>query len=487
VTEIARKHGVTKVTKSKSMLSEEAGLNQALEAAGIQPVETDLGEYILQVDNNEPPSHIIAPAVHKSLDDVADLFHKVHGTPRKTEIPALTREAREVLRGHFLTAEMGLSGGNFLVAETGSVALVTNEGNGRMVTTLPKVHVVITGIEKVIPTLEDLSTLMRLLPRSATGQSISNYFSILTGVKKPEEHDGPEHLYFILVDAGRADVVGGEFHEMLRCIRCGACMNHCPVYQTIGGHAYGWVYPGPMGSVLTPLYAGIENAIDLPHAATLCNQCGVVCPVKIPLPELLRKLREKQTDAGLRPLVERIGLRLWAWVAQRRSLVRAGRPRRRALPEVAGRRGQEHPPAARRAGMDQRPGFPRAAGQDLSASYTPRDTNPRRRQNEFPRRHPRPRPRLAPSQRRQCRDGARSDAAALANRNPGPQPAIDASAAPPCWSASASSRSRQSSTVEIVATEARCRRRSRYLSAMKLPTSAVVWASLARSTGPAPA
>ncbi len=324
VTEIARKHGVKKVTKSKSMLSEEAGLNQALEAAGIQPVETDLGEYILQVDNNEPPSHIIAPAVHKSLDDVADLFHKVHGTPRKTEIPALTREAREVLRGHFLTAEMGLSGGNFLVAETGSVALVTNEGNGRMVTTLPKVHVVITGIEKVIPTLEDLSTLMRLLPRSATGQSISNYFSILTGVKKPEEHDGPEHLYFVLVDSGRADVIGGEFHEMLRCIRCGACMNHCPVYQTIGGHAYGWVYPGPMGSVLTPLYAGIENSIDLPHAATLCNQCGIVCPVGIPLPELLRKLREKQTDAGLRPLTERIGLRLWAWVAQQPKLYALG-------------------------------------------------------------------------------------------------------------------------------------------------------------------
>ena len=316
VIDIARRHGVRKVTKSKSMLSEEAGLNQALESAGIQPVETDLGEYILQVDDNEPPSHIIAPAVHKSLDDVADLFHKVHGTPRKTDIPALTREAREVLRSHFLSADMGISGGNFLVAETGSVALVTNEGNGRMVTTLPRVHVVITGIEKVIPTLEDLSTLMRLLPRSATGQPISNYFSVLTGVRRAGDLDGPEHLYFILVDAGRAEVAGSEFHEMLRCIRCGACMNHCPVYQTIGGHAYGWVYPGPMGSVLTPLYAGIENALDLPHAATLCNQCGVVCPVRIPLPDLLRKLREKQTEAGLRPLGERIALRLWAWVAR---------------------------------------------------------------------------------------------------------------------------------------------------------------------------
>ena len=324
VTEIAQKHGVKKVTKSKSMLSEEAGLNQALAAAGIQPVETDLGEYILQINNDEPPSHIIAPVVHKSLDEVADLFHKVHGTPRKTDIPALAREAREVLREHFLSAGMGLSGGNFLVAETGSVALVTNEGNGRMVTTLPQVHVVITGIEKVIPTLEDLSTLMRLLPRSASGQSISNYFSILTGVRQPGDLDGPEHLYFVLVDSGRADVVGTDFHAILRCIRCGACMNHCPVYQTIGGHAYGWVYPGPMGAVLTPLYAGIENAIDLPHAATLCNQCGVVCPVKIPLPDLLRKLREKQTEQGLRPLAERIGLRLWAWVAQRPKLYALG-------------------------------------------------------------------------------------------------------------------------------------------------------------------
>ena len=324
VVEIGRRHQVKKAVKSKSMLSEEAGLNPALAAAGIQPVETDLGEYILQINDNEPPSHIIAPVVHKSLDEVADLFHATHRTSRKTEIPALTREAREVLREHFLTADMGISGGNFLVAETGSVALVTNEGNGRMVTTLPRVHVVITGIEKVIPTLEDLSLLLRLLPRSATGQSISNYVSVLTGTKQPDERDGPEHLYFILVDNGRADVIGSEFQDMLRCIRCGACMNHCPVYQTIGGHAYGWVYPGPMGAVLTPLYTGLENAIDLPHAATLCNQCGVVCPVKIPLPELLRKLREKQVDTALRPLTERVFLRLWAWVAARPRLYALG-------------------------------------------------------------------------------------------------------------------------------------------------------------------
>lgn len=324
VVAIGRQHGVKKVVKSKSMLSEEASLNQALAAAGIQPIETDLGEYILQINDNEPPSHIIAPVVHKSLDEVADLFEKTHKKPRKTDIPALTREAREVLRSHFLSAEMGLSGGNFLIAETGSVALVTNEGNGRMVTTLPRVHVVITGIEKVIPTLEDLATLMRLLPRSATGQSISNYVSLLTGVKQPDEHDGPEHLYYILVDNGRAELLGSEFQDMLRCIRCGACMNHCPVYQTIGGHAYGWVYPGPMGSVLTPLYIGLENALDLPHAATLCNQCGVVCPVKIPLPELLRKLREKQVERHLRPWFERIALKTWVWVASRPRLYAFG-------------------------------------------------------------------------------------------------------------------------------------------------------------------
>jgi L-lactate dehydrogenase complex protein LldF len=324
VVDIARRHGVTKATKSKSMLSEEAGLNQALAAAGVQPVETDLGEYILQINDNEPPSHIIAPVMHKNVEEVADLFAKTHHKPRKTDIPQLTREAREVLRGHFLSADMGISGANFLVAETGSIALVTNEGNGRMVTTLPKVHVVITGIEKVIPTLEDLSLMMRLLPRSATGQSISNYFSVLTGTKKPDESDGPEHLYVVLVDNGRADVVGGAFHEMLRCIRCGACMNHCPVYQSIGGHAYGWVYPGPMGSILTPLYVGIENAVDLPNAATLCGQCSAVCPVLIPLPDLMRKLREQQIEKKLRPLTERLALKAWAWVAKRPALYAAG-------------------------------------------------------------------------------------------------------------------------------------------------------------------
>ena len=320
IVEIARRHEVKKVVKSKSMLSEEAKLNQALSAAGIQPVETDLGEYILQINDNEPPSHIIAPAFHKSKEEVASLFEKTHGTAKKTDIEEMAREAREVLREHFLTAEMGISGGNFLIAETGSACLVTNEGNGRMVTTLPKGHIVLTGIEKVIPTLEDFSTLMRLLPRSASGQHISNYVSVLTGVKGENDLDGPTHLYFILVDNGRVGLLGTEFQEMLQCIRCGACMNHCPVYQTVGGHAYGWVYPGPMGAVLTSLYTGIANALDLPHAATMCNQCSVVCPVKIPLPALLRQLREKQVELHLRPWGERLMTRLWGWVAMRPRL-----------------------------------------------------------------------------------------------------------------------------------------------------------------------
>jgi L-lactate dehydrogenase complex protein LldF len=297
------------------MVSEESGLDHAIEAAGMTVVETDLGEYILQINDYEPPSHIIGPALHKSKEEVADLFAKHHGTPRKTDIDELCLEARGQLREHYLTADMGISGGNFLVAETGSVVLVTNEGNATLTTTLPKVHVAISGIEKIVPTLEDVATLMRLLPRSATGQSISNYVDVLTGCKGAGEFHGAEHMYFILVDSGRTSVLGSEVRDALRCIRCGACMNHCPVYQNVGGHSYGWVYPGPIGSILTPMYVGLDKAQDLPQASTMCNQCGVVCPVRIPLPDLQRKLRERAFEENLRPWHERAGLRLWAWFA----------------------------------------------------------------------------------------------------------------------------------------------------------------------------
>ena len=319
VCELAARYGVKKAVKSKSMVSEECALNDALEAAGVEVVETDLGEYILQLAK-EPPSHIVAPVVHKTRDEVSDLFAARHAKPRKTGIADLTREAREMLRPHFLTADMGISGANFVVAETGSTLIVTNEGNGRMVTTLPRVHVAITGVEKVVPTLEDVATLMRLLPRHGTGQSITNYISVTTGPRQAGDLEGPEHFHVILVDAGRTRLIGGDLQPMLKCIRCGACMNHCPVYQSVGGHAYGWVYPGPMGSVLTPSYVGLENARDLPHASTLCNQCGVVCPVKIPLPELLRKLREQSFERGLPPWRERAALRLWAALARSPAL-----------------------------------------------------------------------------------------------------------------------------------------------------------------------
>ncbi|KVN92799.1 lactate utilization protein B [Burkholderia ubonensis] len=320
VADIARRHDVKKVIKTKSMVSEEMRLNEVLGQMGVQSIETDLGEYILQINDNEPPSHIIAPVVHKDKDEIADLFARTHHRERLTEIPDMTREAREMLRPHFLSADMGVTGGNFVIAETGSVALVTNEGNEGMCTVMPRVHVAVTGIEKVLPTLEDLATAMRLLPRSATGQKTSNYFSLLTGPRGPGDEDGPEHMYVVLVDGGRTGLIGGEFQEMLRCIRCGACMNHCPVYQKVGGHTYGWVYPGPMGSVLTPSYVGLDRTLDLPQAATLCGECDSVCPVGIPLSHLLRTLREKQVERRLRPWRERAALAAWGFVARRPTL-----------------------------------------------------------------------------------------------------------------------------------------------------------------------
>jgi L-lactate dehydrogenase complex protein LldF len=307
-------HGVRTAAKSKSMVSEECGLNDALEKAGVQVMETDLGEYILQLAH-EAPSHIVAPVVHKNKEEISDLFAEKHNKPRKTDIAELCLEARETLRPIFLNADMGISGANFLIAETGSALIVTNEGNGRLVTTLPRVHVAITGIEKVVPTLEDVTTLLRLLPRSATGQSITNYISLLTGIKDSPDHDGPEHFHIILLDNGRSSILGSDMKQMLRCIRCGACMNHCPVYQNIGGHAYGWVYPGPMGSILTPLLGGLEAAPDLPNASTLCGACGAVCPVKIPLPDLLRNLREKQMQRGMKTQREVFMLKAWTWLA----------------------------------------------------------------------------------------------------------------------------------------------------------------------------
>jgi L-lactate dehydrogenase complex protein LldF len=313
------------VTKGKSMISEEIDLNQHLAENGITPVETDLGEYIIQL-RNERPSHIIAPAVHLTRDQVEADFRKAHThlDPNRdlTEIPSLVEEARAVLRQKYLAADVGVTGANFLIAETGTSIIVTNEGNGDLTQNLPRVHIVLASIEKIVPTLEDASTILRVLARSATGQDFSNYTTLSTGPRRAGDLDGPDEYHVVILDNGRVNVLGTEFQDMLRCIRCGACLNHCPVYNAIGGHAYGWVYPGPIGAVVTPALIGIENAPHLPNASTFCGRCEEVCPMRIPIPRMLRHWREKEFERHLQPAAMRWGLGLWAWVARRPALYR---------------------------------------------------------------------------------------------------------------------------------------------------------------------
>lgn len=325
IVDICKSVNAKTVTKGKSMVGEEASLNEAIEAAGMQAIETDLGEYIIQLAK-EAPSHIIAPAIHKTREQVSDLFHEHHGKyglhERLVDRTALVNEARSVLREKFRVADVGITGANFLIAETGQHVLVTNEGNGDLTSNLPRVQIVIVGIEKVIPTLEDASCLLRLLARSATGQHYSNYTSLMSGPAREGDIDGPEQFHIVLVDNHRTEMLAGELREMLRCFRCGACLNHCPVYGAVGGHAYGWVYPGPMGSVVTPAMIGIENAPDLPHACTLNGRCAEVCPMSIPLPKLLREHRRQTFIKSLQSPSARYGLGLWALVAKRPALYR---------------------------------------------------------------------------------------------------------------------------------------------------------------------
>ena len=322
---ICRSANARRITKGKSMISEEIALNDALIDDGFEVLETDLGEYIIQLAG-EPPSHIIAPAVHKTREQVTELFHTHHRryglTERVTEIPDIVNEARGVLRRGFLNADVGITGANFLVAETGSSVIVTNEGNGDLTNTLPDVHIVTASIDKVIPTLEDLSNVLRLLARSGTGQEMSTYTTLSTGPRRDGDVDGPREYHVVLLDNGRSRLLGGEFKDMLRCIRCGACLNHCPVYGAVGGHAYGWVYSGPMGSVLTPLINGLDGSRHLPNACTLNGRCAEMCPMSIPLPDLLRKLRTREFEQGLTPAAQRWGLGLWAFVARRPRLYR---------------------------------------------------------------------------------------------------------------------------------------------------------------------
>ena len=378
VVEIAKSRGLKLAIKSKSMVSEEMGLNPALEAAGVEPVETDLGEYIIQLAH-ETPFHIIAPAMHKTRGDVSDLFQEWLKSQPSEDIQTLCTIARDALREKFATADMGITGANFVVAETGTVVLVTNEGNGRMTTSTPKVHVAITGMEKMVPALEDVALYLRLLPRSATGQRITSYNTFVSGPRAASDEDGPEEFHLVIVDNGRLNLLADDdMREALSCIRCGACLNTCPVYRKVGGHAYGWVYPGPIGAVITPMLTGLKGAKDLPYASTLCGACRDVCPVKIDLPRLLLKLRQREAEGGrsstgakgerLSTWMERLLIRRWYNAMKTRKAlesssrlgrllqrpwVRGGRMRRVPVPIVSGwTKGRDFPALAKKSFRD---------------------------------------------------------------------------------------------------------------------------------------
>ncbi|MBM3470025.1 MAG: iron-sulfur cluster-binding protein [Armatimonadetes bacterium] len=313
ITDLARSRGVRRIVKSKSMTTEEISLNAALEAAGARVVETDLGEYVVQLAG-ERPSHLIAPVIHKPTEEIADLFVRKLGVPRYERPEELARVAREVLRAEFLAAEMGITGVNFAIAESGTLVIVENEGNARLTTARPRIHVAVMGIEKVLPRMADLSVFLRILARSGTGQRASVYVSLLTGPRRAGETDGPEELHLVILDNGRRRLLADPgLRTALRCIRCGACQNECPVYRHAGGHAYGSVYAGPIGAVLTPAYEGMERARDLPFASTLCRACADVCPVKIDLPGMLVELRARAVRTGLAPWRDRMLVGAWTF------------------------------------------------------------------------------------------------------------------------------------------------------------------------------
>ncbi len=307
--EIVKAEGVRLAVKAKSMLTEELGINAFLASQGVEVFETDLGEFIIQLAE-EPPSHIVGPAIHKSLEEIRALFAERLGTRRDASAEELAAAARRFLREKFLKAELGISGANFLVAERGTLVLVENEGNIRLSTSLPRVHVAFVGIEKLLPRFEDLAVFLQLLARAATGQPIGTFVSLIEGPRRPGEPDGPEALHVVFVDNGRtAALADDEAHVVLRCIRCGACLNACPVYRQTGGHPYGFVYSGPIGAILAPALLGPEEAYPLYHASTLCGACGEVCPVRIPIPKLLLYWRERAAREGLllpfeKPLVK---------------------------------------------------------------------------------------------------------------------------------------------------------------------------------------
>ncbi len=325
IREVIKEKNAKKVVKAKSMVTEEIHLNQCLEDAGCEVIETDLGEYILQVDDHDPPSHIVVPALHKNKEQIRDVFSEKLGY-KKTEKPEeLAWHAREMLRQEYLTADVGITGCNFAVAETGSISLVTNEGNADLVTSLPKTQITVMGMERLVPTFEEMEVLVSLLTRSAVGQKLTSYITVLTGPREEHDVDGPEDFHLVIVDNGRSSILGGEFQSILQCIRCAACINVCPVYRHVGGHSYGSIYSGPIGAVLSPLLGGYDDYKELPYASTLCGACTEVCPVKIPLHELLHKHRQTIVEKeGKAPISEKLAMKAFGLGAASPSLYNLG-------------------------------------------------------------------------------------------------------------------------------------------------------------------
>jgi L-lactate dehydrogenase complex protein LldF len=322
---VVRNKGAKKVVKSKSMVTEEISLNTALAEEGCQVIETDLGEYILQVDDHDPPSHIVVPALHKNKEQIRDVFTEKLGYTKTAKPEELAWHAREMLRNEYLTADIGITGCNFAVAETGSISLVTNEGNADLVTALPKTQITVMGMERVVPTFEELEVLVSLLTRSAVGQKLTSYITVLTGPKEKEDVDGPEEFHLVIVDNGRSKLLGGPFQSILQCIRCAACVNVCPVYRHVGGHSYGSIYSGPIGAVLSPLLGGYDEYKELPYASTLCGACTEVCPVKIPLHSLLHKHREVMVEKeGKAPISEKLAMKAFGLGAASPFLYKIG-------------------------------------------------------------------------------------------------------------------------------------------------------------------
>jgi L-lactate dehydrogenase complex protein LldF len=367
VVDIARRNGVRRIVKGKSMVSEEIELNHVLEAADMRVVETDLGEYVIQLDK-DVPSHIIAPIIHKTKEQVAEILRReLHATDADVaDIPQMTAFARRMLRAEFLAADMGISGVNFAVAESGSLCLVENEGNGRLSTTMPRLHVALMGIERLVPTAADLAVCLRVLARSGTGQALTVYTNVITGPRREGDPDGPSELHVVLVDNGRSNMLRGELEEILYCIRCGACLNACPVYQEIGGHAYGSVYPGPVGAVFTPGAFGMGPWADLPQASSLCGACKEACPVRIDIPRMLLALRARAEEGGYTPKWVGYGLRVFRLVATRPWLFRLASSAGRRLSGWFGPRGFDRLPGPL-AGWTRYRHFPAMAPETFTA------------------------------------------------------------------------------------------------------------------------